>query len=172
MAGWRRTSPRSHFLALAPTPSRSVAPGAGQRPTCWVGEEERQRWKRRLCSSHSSLQVEPEMIPFLYWSHWGGKAERGAQRGLCSAAPPSTSEPRGRPVTPGASQIQKLGFFQFSFPAQHHPGLGFSTRMRCQGPHRPPQAVLVHHRAGAGMAPCLSFPPNTLTAQGVARLRR
>lgn len=49
-----------------------------QRPTCWVGEEERQCWKRRLCSSHRSLHVEPEMIPFLYWSHWGGKAEGGA----------------------------------------------------------------------------------------------
>lgn len=35
-----------------------------------------------------------------------------------------------------------------------------------------PQAALVHRRAGAGMAPCLSFPPNTLSAQGVARLRR
>lgn len=72
VAGGRRTGPRSHFSALALILSR-------QRPTCWVGEEERQCWKRRLCSSHRSLHVEPEMIPFLYWSHWGGKAEREEQ---------------------------------------------------------------------------------------------
>lgn len=76
VAGGRRTGPRSHFSALALILS-------GQRPTCWVGEEERQCWKRRLCSSHRSLHVEPEMIPFLYWSHWGGKAERGAVSQEC-----------------------------------------------------------------------------------------
>lgn len=72
------------FLALAPVPSRSVAPRVGQRPTCWVGEEERQCWKRRLCSSHRSLHVEPEMIPFLYWSHWGGEG-RERQLNGCRA---------------------------------------------------------------------------------------
>lgn len=61
--------------------------GGGHRPTCWLGEEERQCWNWRLRSSHRSLHVEPEMIPFLYWSHWGGQGEKGAQRGQIATDP-------------------------------------------------------------------------------------
>lgn len=70
-------------LGLVPSPGM----GGGHTPTCWLGEEERQCWNRRPRSSHRSLHVEPEMIPFLYWSHWGGQAERGAQQGQISPGP-------------------------------------------------------------------------------------
>lgn len=84
---------RGHFpgLMLAPIPCCAVVSPAGQRPTCWVGEEERQCWKRRLRSSHRSLHVEPEMIPFLYWSHWRGE---GRERSSAGAAPRSSKEVR------------------------------------------------------------------------------
>lgn len=87
-------------LKLAPIPSPVVGLLAGQAPTCWVGEEERQCWKRRLRSSHRSLHVEPEMIPFLYWSHWGGE---GKERSSVGA---DTCSPDGSRLIPTACDVQ------------------------------------------------------------------
>lgn len=82
---------RKHRAPLCTRPPAAAPQAAGPRglspagPTCWPGAEERQVLHSTCSRLHRSWQMEPEMIPLRYWSHWGEQGDAGSglgKRGL------------------------------------------------------------------------------------------
>lgn len=74
------------YMAPCSRTAGGRAPGLSPaRPTCWPGAEERQVLHSTCSRLHRSWQMEPEMMPLRYWSHWGEQGDAGSgpgKRGL------------------------------------------------------------------------------------------